>query len=317
MPTSVISAFDSETAGRVVEELLKAGFPERDVAVLEGGEDELVGEIVARGFGRDDAREFAEAAGRGRKLVAAEVPEAKVDQAVAIMDRHESGGEGKEGGGGGGGAGAGGGGGGGVGEGEGAARGGGGGRRGGGGAARAAGGPRRGAGDQPGGGAAGAADGAPARGARRGRAQAERPRAEPRGGRGGVRGQDGRGDRDGRGGRGAQDGAGGRRGLARQAGRGAHGDGAGQGPPDRGRGRGARARLGQAQVDHRHRHATEKPVASRAGLPRSGGDDDLSYTSGGDEPEPPGAVADRCGPGRRRGRPGRGGRLQHRSHPSC
>src|SRR3954447_15441967 len=96
MPTSVISAFDSETAGKVVEELVRAGFPERDVAILEGGEDEIVGEIVPRGFGRDDAREFAEAAGRGRKLVAAEVPEAKVDRAVEIMDRYESGGNDKE-----------------------------------------------------------------------------------------------------------------------------------------------------------------------------------------------------------------------------
>ena len=96
MPTSVISAFDRETAGRVVEELVKAGFPERDVAVLEGHGDELVGEIVARGFGRDDARGFAEAAGRGKTLVAAEVPEAKVDRAVAIMDRYESGGSDKE-----------------------------------------------------------------------------------------------------------------------------------------------------------------------------------------------------------------------------
>jgi len=91
MPTSVISAFDSETAGKVVEELVRAGFPERDVAILEGGEDELVGEIVARGFGRDDAREFAAAAGRGKRLVAAEVPEAKVERAVEIMDRHETG----------------------------------------------------------------------------------------------------------------------------------------------------------------------------------------------------------------------------------
>src|SRR5919199_6649853 len=102
MPTSVISAFDRETAGKVVEELVRAGFPDRDVAILEGGEDELVGEIVARGFGRDDAREFAEAAGRGKRLVAAEVPEAKVDRAVEIMDRHESGGRGAAGGGGGG-----------------------------------------------------------------------------------------------------------------------------------------------------------------------------------------------------------------------
>ena len=96
MPTSVISAFDRETAGRVVEELVKAGFPERDVAVLEGGEDEIEREVVARGFGRDDAREFAAAARRGKALVAAEVPEAKVERAVAIMDRFEGGGGDKE-----------------------------------------------------------------------------------------------------------------------------------------------------------------------------------------------------------------------------
>jgi stress response protein YsnF len=96
MATSVISAFDRETAGRVVEELVRAGFPERDVAVLEGGGDEIEREVVARGFGRDDAREFAEAAGRGKALVAAEVPEAQVERAVAIMDRHESGGNDEE-----------------------------------------------------------------------------------------------------------------------------------------------------------------------------------------------------------------------------
>src|SRR3954453_15903139 len=91
MPTSVISAFDRETAGKVVQELVRAGFPERNVAVLEGGEDEIEREVVARGFGRDDAREFPEAAGRGGKLVAAEVPEAEVERAVTIMDRHEAG----------------------------------------------------------------------------------------------------------------------------------------------------------------------------------------------------------------------------------
>ena len=61
MATSVISAFDREVAGRVVEELVRAGFPERDVTILGGGEDEIEREVVARGFGRDDAREFAEA----------------------------------------------------------------------------------------------------------------------------------------------------------------------------------------------------------------------------------------------------------------
>jgi len=91
MTTSVISAFDDKkVAGKVVGELLEAGFPERDIEILEGGEDELVREIVGRGYSKDDARGFAEEAGRGRKLVAAEVPEAKVERAVAIMERHEA-----------------------------------------------------------------------------------------------------------------------------------------------------------------------------------------------------------------------------------
>jgi stress response protein YsnF len=98
MTTSVISAFDGKVAGKVVEELLKAGLPERDVEVLEGDEDELVEEIVGRGFGEDDARGFAEQAGGGKRLVAATVPEGKVERAVAVMERHEAArGEGREG----------------------------------------------------------------------------------------------------------------------------------------------------------------------------------------------------------------------------
>ena len=90
MATSVISAFDGETAGKVVEELLKAGFPERDVEVLDGGEDEIVAEIVGRGFAEADARGFAEEVGGGKRLVAAKAPEAQVERAVAIMERHEA-----------------------------------------------------------------------------------------------------------------------------------------------------------------------------------------------------------------------------------
>ena len=90
MTTSVISAFEDEVAGKVVRELLKAGLPERDVEVLEGDGDELVGEIVGRGYGEDDARDFAEAAGRGKRLVAAKVPEEKVERVVAIMERREA-----------------------------------------------------------------------------------------------------------------------------------------------------------------------------------------------------------------------------------
>ena len=92
MATSVISAFDDgKIAGEVVDALLEAGLEGRDVEILEGGEDELVGEIVGRGYGEDDARGFAEAAGRGKRLVAAKVPEEKVERVVAIMERREAG----------------------------------------------------------------------------------------------------------------------------------------------------------------------------------------------------------------------------------
>ena len=103
MTTSVISAFEDEVAGRVVRELLKAGLPERDVEVLEGDGDELVGEIVGRGFAEEDARGFAGEAAGGKRLVAARVPEDQVERAVAVMERHEAArGEGREGSGGGG-----------------------------------------------------------------------------------------------------------------------------------------------------------------------------------------------------------------------
>jgi stress response protein YsnF len=102
MTTSVISAFEDEIAGRVVRELLKAGLPERDVEVLEGDGDELVGEIVGRGFAEADARGFAEEAAGGKRLVAARVPEEEVERAVAVMERHEAArGEGRAGSGGG------------------------------------------------------------------------------------------------------------------------------------------------------------------------------------------------------------------------
>ena len=47
-------------------------------------------EIAEHGFGKEDAREFAEAADKGKTLVAARVPEEKLDRAVAIMERFEA-----------------------------------------------------------------------------------------------------------------------------------------------------------------------------------------------------------------------------------
>jgi stress response protein YsnF len=90
MATSVISAFDDQKiASQVIDALLSEGFKDRDIEVLRGKGDELMGEIAEHGFGKEDAREFAEAAGKGKTLVAARVPEEKLERAVAIMERYE------------------------------------------------------------------------------------------------------------------------------------------------------------------------------------------------------------------------------------
>ncbi len=91
MATSVISAFDDQKiAGQVIDALLSEGFQDRDIQVLKGDADELMSEIAEHGFDKEDARGFAEAAGEGKTLVAARVPEAKVERAVAIMERYEA-----------------------------------------------------------------------------------------------------------------------------------------------------------------------------------------------------------------------------------
>ena len=91
MATSVISAFDNQKiASQVTDALLDEGFQDRDIQVLKGDADELMSEIAEHGFGKEDARGFAEAAGEGKTLVAARVPEEKVERAVAIMERYEA-----------------------------------------------------------------------------------------------------------------------------------------------------------------------------------------------------------------------------------
>ena len=91
MATSVISAFDDQKiASQVIDALLNEGFKDRDIEVLKGNADELMSEIAEHGFGKEDAREFADAADKGKTLVAARVPEAKLDRAVAIMERFEA-----------------------------------------------------------------------------------------------------------------------------------------------------------------------------------------------------------------------------------
>jgi hypothetical protein len=59
----------------VIDASLSEGFKDREIEVLRGKGDELMGEIAEHGFGQEDAREFVDAAGEGKTLVAARVPE--------------------------------------------------------------------------------------------------------------------------------------------------------------------------------------------------------------------------------------------------
>ena len=99
MPAAtVIATIDSaKVAQQLIDELLEAGFKDQDVEILDGDADALVAEIVERGFGQDDARDYAEAVSRGKSLVAARAPEDKVERVAAIMERYEAGaGEGSQ-----------------------------------------------------------------------------------------------------------------------------------------------------------------------------------------------------------------------------
>jgi uncharacterized protein (TIGR02271 family) len=90
MATTVISTIDNgKIAQRLINELVKAGLKDNDVEILEGSKDELVAEIVERGFEEGDARGYAAAVSRGKILVAARAPEDKAERAAAIMERYE------------------------------------------------------------------------------------------------------------------------------------------------------------------------------------------------------------------------------------
>jgi stress response protein YsnF len=94
MASTVIGVFENAgIVGKLTDELVKAGLARGDIEVLEGGEDTITSVIIDHGFSEDDAREFAEAAGEGKTLVAARAPQAKLDRAVSIIERFEAAGE--------------------------------------------------------------------------------------------------------------------------------------------------------------------------------------------------------------------------------
>lgn len=91
MTISVITAFDDrKVADQAIDALRKEGVEARDIKILNGNADRLLREIADHGFGEDDAREFADAAGQGKTLVAARVDDEKADRAVAVMERYEA-----------------------------------------------------------------------------------------------------------------------------------------------------------------------------------------------------------------------------------
>ena len=88
---TVIATIKSvKIAQQLIDELIEAGFKDQDVEILDGDEATLVAEIVERGFGQGDARDYAEAVNRGKSLVAARAPEDKVERVAAIMERYET-----------------------------------------------------------------------------------------------------------------------------------------------------------------------------------------------------------------------------------
>ncbi|HET6469076.1 MAG TPA: DUF2382 domain-containing protein [Geminicoccaceae bacterium] len=90
MGTTVIGTFEENVVSKVMDALVQAGVPGRDIEVLEGDEDEVVEEIVERGFSEEDAKSYVAALRDGKTLLATRTPEDRVEEAVRIMDRYEA-----------------------------------------------------------------------------------------------------------------------------------------------------------------------------------------------------------------------------------
>ena len=93
MATTVIGTIESSKAAQaLVSELVEAGLKKQDIAVLDGNgpEKQIVAQIVERGFDEDDAKGYAQAARGGKTLIVAQAPDQKIDEAVAIIERHEA-----------------------------------------------------------------------------------------------------------------------------------------------------------------------------------------------------------------------------------
>ena len=91
MATSIIGLFEStDLADQVRGELVKAGVRKDSVAIFSGkAGNDLIQELVERGYQEDRARQYAEAVKKGGIVIAAEADDDKADQAVEVMNRFD------------------------------------------------------------------------------------------------------------------------------------------------------------------------------------------------------------------------------------
>lgn len=91
MTTTVIGTIDDKKiAQKLISELVKTGFKDQDIEILDGPESKIVAAVVERGFEEDDARGYAKAARGGKTLVVARTPDQKVEEVMSLMERYEA-----------------------------------------------------------------------------------------------------------------------------------------------------------------------------------------------------------------------------------
>ncbi len=89
MASNVIGLFENRSvADRVAEELLAAGFNERNLNRFEGSQDDLERELEREGISDADADYYAEGLRSGGALVSVRAKDHQVDEAVEIMNRY-------------------------------------------------------------------------------------------------------------------------------------------------------------------------------------------------------------------------------------
>lgn len=93
MTINVISVYPEMDAARAaVDDLVRSGFREDDIALLgaeeEESEEKLIEDLVHRGFSEDDARVYVAAVQHRHPLVAARAQDDAAEEVSRIMDRH-------------------------------------------------------------------------------------------------------------------------------------------------------------------------------------------------------------------------------------